>query len=90
MTRLKASDIRIYLLEYFALNIAAVGLDPKALGDNFDFLRAGVIDSLGVLEMISAVENRFKISVDFEMMNPADLTVLDKFSSFVAENASDL
>jgi acyl carrier protein len=87
MTRLAAADVRSFLLEHFALTIAANGLDPGALGRDFDLLRAGVIDSLGVLEMISAVEERFKIHVDFESMDPADLTVLDRFSAFVAENA---
>ena len=89
MKRISASDVRSYLLQRFALMIAANGLDPGALGRDFDLLRAGVIDSLGVLEMISAVEQRFGIRVDFETMDPADLTVLEKFCSFVAENAVD-
>jgi acyl carrier protein len=88
MIRLTAEDVRSYLLEYFSSMIAANGLDPAAIGDDFDFLRAGMIDSLGVLEMISAVEQHFKIAVDFERMDPAELTMLGKFSFFVAQNAN--
>lgn len=87
MTRPTAAEVRCFLLEHFSFTIAANGLNPAELGDDLDLLRAGVIDSLGVLEMISAVEQRFKITVDFEPMDPADLTLLGKFSSFVAENA---
>ncbi|MGA2531556.1 MAG: acyl carrier protein [Candidatus Aminicenantales bacterium] len=87
MTRPTVSEVRSFLLEHFSFTIAANGLNPTEIGDDFDLLEAGVIDSLGVLEMISAVEQRFKITVDFEPMDPAELTLLDKFSSFVAENA---
>jgi acyl carrier protein len=87
MTQLTAADVRSFLLEHFSFTIAANSLNPAELGDDLDLLGAGVVDSLGVLEMISAVEQRFKITVDFEPMDPADLTVLNKFSSFVAENA---
>ena len=87
MTRLTTSEVRSFLLEHFSLTIAAIGRNSVDLGNEFDLLRAGVIDSLGVLEMISAVEQRFNITVDFEPMDPAELTRLEKFSSFVAENA---
>jgi acyl carrier protein len=87
MTQLAASEVRRFLLEHLSLMIAANGLNPAELAGDFDLLKAGVIDSLGVLEMISAIEHRFKITVDFEPLDPAELTVLDKFCTFVAENA---
>jgi acyl carrier protein len=89
MTPLTAKDIRSFLLEHFSSMIAANDLDPAAIGDDIDLLQAGVIDSLGVLEMISAVEQHFKIAVDFERMDPADLVLLGKFSHFVAQNAKN-
>jgi acyl carrier protein len=87
MTPLTTNDVRGFLLDHFSATITAKGLNPKNLGDDFDLLKAGVVDSLGVIEMISAVEQHFKITVDFEPMDPADLTVLGPFSRFVAENA---
>jgi len=88
MTQLTAKDVRSFLLEYFSSMIAMNGLDPAAINEDFDFLRAGMIDSLGVLEMISVVEQHFKIAVDFERMDPSELTLLGKFSHFVARNAN--
>jgi acyl carrier protein len=87
MTPLTADDVKRFLLDHFAPTIAANGLDATQLGDDFDLFEAGVVDSLGVIEMISAVEKRFNITIDFETMDPAELTVLGPFSRFVAENA---
>ena len=87
MTHLKPNDVRSFLLDRFAPTIMANGLKSGDMGEDFDLLNAGVIDSLGAIEMISAVEQHFKITVDFEAMDPAELTVLGPFSRFVAENA---
>ena len=40
------------------------------------------MDSLGIIEMISAVEQHFEITVDFEPMDPEELTLLDKVRAF--------
>ena len=87
MTPLTPAEVRDFLLQHFARSIAARGLNPAEIRDDFDFLTAGIVDSLGVIEMISAVEGSFGITVDFETMDPAQLTVLGPFSHFVAENA---
>lgn len=89
MTRISAADVYRFLLAHFSVMIAANGFDPEKIGPGFDLLKEGVIDSLGILEMAAAVEQQFRIRVDFDLMEPADLTVLDKFSAFVAENAVD-
>jgi acyl carrier protein len=80
--------VRYFLLNYFSTTIAAIGLKAEDLDDDFDLLKAGVVDSLGVIEMISAVEQHFKIIVDFERLDPEEIAVLGAFSRFVAENAS--
>ena len=87
MTSLTADEVRTFLLHRYASAIAAAGVNSAAIGEDFDLLAAGVVDSLGVIEMITAVEQHFKISVDFESMDPTELTVLDKFSRFVASKA---
>jgi acyl carrier protein len=89
MTPITENDVRRFLLDHFSATIAANGLSPMDLGGDFDLLATGVVDSLGVIEMISAVEQHFKITVDFEPMDPAELTMLGKFSCFVAKNAVD-
>jgi acyl carrier protein len=87
MTRLTKTEVHEFLLHHFSTSIAAAGLKPDELEDDIDLLGSGIFDSLGIIEMISAVENHFKITVDFEAMAPEDLTILGKFTAFLTDNA---
>ena len=87
MSKISAEGVRAFLVGQYADQIRGKGFDPGALPDDFDFLLRGVVDSLGVIEMISSVERHFGVTVDFETLDPSELTVLGPFSRFVAEKA---
>jgi acyl carrier protein len=87
MTHLTENAVRHFLLNHFSVPLTASGLKPEDLSDDFDLLKAGIVDSLGLIEMISTVEQYFEVTVDFESLDPAELPVLGPFSRFVAENA---
>ena len=87
MTPLTPDQVRAFVLQHFSTSIVANGLNAAEITDDCDLLTAGIMDSLGVIEMISAVEQHFRITVDLEPMDPEELTVLGKFSRFVAEHA---
>ena len=77
-----ADEIRALVLAECAEALAAVGADPAAVPDDFDLRAHGVIDSLGFLELITALEER--LGADFEALDPAELTVVGPLSRFVA------
>jgi acyl carrier protein len=64
--------------------LAAAGVPPSSVDDGFDLHGRGIIDSFGVLELIGDVEEHFGIEVDFEAMDPEQLTVVGPFSRYVA------
>ena len=43
-----------------------------------------MIDSFGILELVSEVEDHFGVEIDFDELDPDELTVLGSFASFVA------
>ncbi|HTS19493.1 MAG TPA: acyl carrier protein [Verrucomicrobiae bacterium] len=88
MQAISRDAVCAFLAGRYADQLRGRGFEPAALPDDFDFLLSGVIDSLGVIEMISAVEQHFGITVDFETLDPSELTVLGPFSRFVAEHAT--
>ena len=61
-----------------------VGLDPRDVGEDFDLLTSGVVDSLGMIELIMAVSDRFGLDVDFEGLDPEQFTVLGPLVRHVA------
>jgi acyl carrier protein len=60
---------------------------PKGAGfkDNDSLLAIGVIDSLKMLDLISFIEQQFKISVDEDEMMPDNFESVDAITRFVEE-----
>ena len=81
------SDIRQFLLVKYSGTIKALGLNPAELPDDFDLLLNGVIDSFGILEMISSIEEEFHVELDLAALDAEQITIVGPLSQFVAGNA---
>jgi len=57
--------------------------DPAALKDDASLLDAGIVDSTGVLEVISFIEGEFGITVDDAEMVPENLDAVNHIAAFV-------
>jgi acyl carrier protein len=82
-----AGKVRQFLLTRYSEAIRGMGLNPVDVPDSFDFLLSGVIDSFGVLEMISSIEDEFRIRLDLAELDAEQITMLGPLSQYVAENA---
>ena len=51
MMEITEAGVRQFLLDTYREPMAAIGLTPEDLGDDFDFFLSGMIDSLDILEM---------------------------------------
>ncbi len=54
------------------------------LGDETSLLESGIIDSTGVLEVISFLEEQFGLEVEDREMVPENLDSIDSISAYVA------
>lgn len=75
-------QIRQFLVTNFYLP------DPSVLSDDTSLLDAGVIDSTGVLEVISFLEDTFALSVEEEEMTPENLDSIARLSAYVAQKCA--
>lgn len=80
-----AQEVKSVVLKSFASQLQQRGIAPESISDSFDLFAEGVIDSLGVMEMIGAVETAFGVAVDFENLAAEQLTVIGPFSAYVAQ-----
>jgi acyl carrier protein len=72
------SEIRKYIIENFLY-----GNDDNSLGDDVSFLENGIIDSTGVLELVSFVQETFKIKVKDDELIPDNFDSLSKLEAFI-------
>jgi acyl carrier protein len=63
-----------------------MGIDPRHLPHDFDLLLSGVIDSFGILEMITAIEEEFEIRLDLSALDAEQITVLEPLCRYVSAN----
>ena len=84
----EAAAYRAFIVEHVAAPLAALGIDPVTVPDDLDLLATGLIDSLGILELVSAIETEFAIEVDYFEISPEDLTTLGPLSRFLADHSS--
>ena len=84
MTSPTADSVRMFILERFEQELSAEGMSPRETPDDFDLLAEGVIDSFGIVDLISAVENRYEVTLDFEGLEPDSVTVIGPLATYVA------
>jgi acyl carrier protein len=57
--------------------------DGFAYSDDDSFLQQGIIDSLGVMQLVEFVQNDLKVLVEDQEVTPANFDSVNKLSSFV-------
>ncbi len=57
--------------------------DPNALNDDASLLDAGIVDSTGVLEVITFIETTFGVTVEDAEMLPDNLDAVNRIVAFV-------
>ena len=82
------ANVREFLLTRYSEPITAMQLNLTELPDDFDFLLSGVIDSFGILEMIGAVEDEFRIQLDLALLDAEDITRIGPLARYIAESAN--
>lgn len=79
MTNNIASEIRAFIVSNFLF-----GREDKPFDQDQSFLETGLIDSTGLLELVSFIEQQYGISVADREMVPDNLDSLSNVSRFVA------
>jgi acyl carrier protein len=71
-------EIRSFIAENFLY-----GVEDTGLQDSASFLANGLIDSTGVLELVSFVEDKFGIVVKDDELVPANFDSVDNLTNFI-------
>jgi acyl carrier protein len=70
------SEARQFITSYLSQKLQDPGLVAEKLDAAGNLIRAGIIDSMGFLMLLAALEARFKLSLDFGDLDPEEFTTL--------------
>ena len=83
LNTLKA-EIRAFVVKNFLFGV------EEGLTDDGSFLEQGIIDSTGVLELVSYIEARYGITVDSNELTPDNLDSIESVASFLHRKSQTL
>ncbi len=66
------------------------GEDASRLSNQDSFLEGGIIDSTGVLELVTFVEENYPIRVEDRELTPENLDTIDNLVRFIETKLSEL
>jgi acyl carrier protein len=86
MIEASSEQIRTFLQQYILERSVAMGREaPGELADDCDLLLSGMIDSLGLFELMSAIQQHCHQEIDFEALDPEQFTVVGPLCRYVSE-----
>ena len=88
MTDLEVS-INNFVIARAKKKIEKFGLSSEDLNQDFSLTGSGVFDSMEFLELISDVETKFNIMIDFSGFEPEEFTTLRGFSHCASQAQED-
>ena len=78
-----AENVRQFILNHYTDSWESRNLRTENVPDTFDLLSEGLIDSLGVLELIESIEAAFGVEIDLENLDAEQLTIIGPFCRHV-------
>jgi hypothetical protein len=90
MSDLTSTDIRIFLKNYLGRKLEASGRGAlEDLPEDCDLLLSGVIDdSIGFLDLLLAIEEFAGREIDFEILDPEEMSIVGPLCRFVSQQTS--
>ncbi len=73
------SEVRAFIVDNFLF-----GNTAEAPAPDDSFMEMGLIDSTGVLEMVSFLEEKYEIEIADDQLTPENLDTIHRIARFVA------
>jgi acyl carrier protein len=83
MPAVKQEDVRKEIKD-FIVETFLFGSEDEPFGDTDSFMERGIIDSTGILELTSFVEEKYGIKIEDDEMIPDNLDSLSNLVNFIA------
>ena len=75
-------------IEQFIVTDIAAGRGIDAVGHDRDLLADGIIDSLGITELITFLERMYGITVDDDDIDAENFRTIESIAAFVAQKGA--
>jgi acyl carrier protein len=78
--------VKEFVIDHLQNKMIKQDIAAHEIDDSFNFIESGIVDSMGFLELMTVVEKRFKIEIDFEDYDPSEFTYLYGFVDCISRS----
>jgi acyl carrier protein len=90
MNAVTPDAVQDFLREYVAKYLRGQGREvPADLPDDCDLLLSGYVDSLGLLELMTAIQDHFGREIDFDQLDAEQMTIVGPLRRFIADQLNN-
>lgn len=79
-------EISNFLIDKLQDKFARLGINKEDIDEEFSLIDSGLVDSMGFLDLLAAVEEHFSTELDFEDLDPSEFTTFLGFVRCAAKN----
>jgi len=85
MRAVEPEEVRNFIEQFVMKKMNAEGRElPTTLSDDCDLLLTGVVDSFGILELVTALSDFCGQDIDFDQLDPDQMTIVEPLCRFVS------
>jgi acyl carrier protein len=70
-------EIKNFVVENFLFG------EDKGLTYNSSFIKEGIVDSTGIMQLVSFIQDQYRIAIEDEELVPENLDSIEKVSAFI-------
>jgi acyl carrier protein len=78
-------DIESEIKSFIAKNLLYSG-DGFKYGEDVSFLEEGIVDSIGVMELVAFVEEKYQIQVNDQDVTPDNFDSVNRLANYIRKN----
>lgn len=75
-------DIRSFVVDNFLFG------EPGGLKDDSSFVKEGIVDSTGILQLVAFIQDQYKIAVEDDELIPENLDSVSRVAAFIEQKLS--
>ena len=89
MSTFTPTEVLLFLKDYLNRKLEPTGRGwCEDLPEGCDLLLSGMVDSIGILELMEALREFSGSDIDFETLDPEEMTIVGPLCRFVSQQAS--
>lgn len=77
-------DVRSFVIDTFLFG------EDDGLKDDSSFLAEGIVDSTGIMQLVSFLQEHYRVSIEDEELIPDNLDSIKRVTTFIEEKMRDV